>query len=88
MVGHNCTALVISGCKIKGNTKIACAEDRTGDVAKAGYLIGTANQGSATISNITVDDTVDLDTKGGTTYDTTKYIGRNYATVTGVTANS
>ena len=88
LVGHNCTALVISGCKIKGNTKIACAEDRTGDVAKAGYLIGTANQGSATISNITVDDTVDLDTKGGTTYDTTKYIGRNYATVTGVTANS
>lgn len=88
LVGHNCTALVISGCKIKGNTKIACAEDRTGNVAKAGYLIGTANQGSATISNITVDDTVDLDTKGGTTYDTTKYIGRNYATVTGVTANS
>ena len=88
MVGHNYTDLAITGCQIKGNTTIKCAEDRTSKDAKAGYLIGTVNGGSATISNITVDSTVGLDTMNGTTYDTTKYIGRNYGTVTGVTPNS
>lgn len=87
LVGHNYTDLTITGCQIKGNTTIKCAEDRTGEDAKAGYLIGTVNGGSASISNITVDSTVNLDTMGGTTYDTTKYVGRNYGTVTGVTAN-
>ena len=87
LVGHNYTDLAITGCQIKGNKTIKCAEDRTGKDAKAGYLIGTVNGGSATISNITVDSTVNLDTMGGTTYDTTKYVGRNYGTVTGVTAN-
>ena len=89
LVGHNYTDLSISGCQIKGDTTIKCAEDRTGSVAKAAYLIGTVNGGSATISNITVENTVTLDTMGGTTYDTTKYVGRNYyGTVSGVTANS
>lgn len=88
LVGHSYTALDISKCEIKGTTAIACAEDRTGKDAKAGYLIGTVNRGSATISNITVDNTVGLDTKNGKTYDTTKYIGRNYGTVTGVTVNA
>ena len=87
LVGQNYTNLTITGCQIKGNTIIKCDENRNGDVAKAGYLIGTVNGGSASISNITVDSTVNLDTKGGTTYDTTKYVGRNYGTVTGVTAN-
>ena len=87
LVGHNYTDLTITGCQIKGNTTIKCDENRNGDVAKAGYLIGTVNGGSASISNITVDSTVNLDTMGGTTYDTTKYVGRNYGTVTGVTAN-
>ena len=77
LVGHNYTDLTITGCQIKGNTTIKCAEDRTGSAAKAGYLIGTVNGGSATISNITVEGTVSLDTMGGTTYDTTKYVGRN-----------
>lgn len=77
LVGHNYTDLTITGCQIKGNTTIKCAEDRTGKEAKAGYLIGTVNGGSASISNITVDSTVNLDTMGGTTYDTTKYVGRN-----------
>ena len=76
LVGHNYTDLTITGCQIKGNTTIKCAEDRTGEDAKAGYLIGTVNGGSASISNITVDSTVNLDTMGGTTYDTTKYVGR------------
>ncbi len=79
LVGHNYTGLKISGCQIKGNTTIKCAEDRTGKDAKAGYLIGTVNGGSATISDITVESTVALDTMDGTTYDTTKYVGRNYA---------
>ena len=87
LVGHNYTDLTITGCQIKGNTTIKCAEDRTGEDAKAGYLIGTVNGGSASISNITVDSTVNLDTMSGATYDTTKYVGRNYGTVTGVTAN-
>lgn len=77
LVGHNYTDLTITGCQIKGNTTIKCAENRTGSAAKAGYLIGTVNGGSATISNITVEGTVSLDTMGGTTYDTTKYVGRN-----------
>ena len=88
LVGHNYTKLSISGCQIKGHTTIKCAEDRMGSVAKAGYLIGTVNGGSATISNITVESTVELDTMDGTTYDTTKYVGRNYGTVSVVTANS
>lgn len=77
LVGHNYTDLTITGCQIKGTTSIKCAEYRTGSAAKAGYLIGTVNGGSATISNITVEGTVSLDTMGGTTYDTTKYVGRN-----------
>ena len=88
LVGHNYTDLTITGCQIKGTTIIKCAEDRTGKAAKAGYLIGTVNAGSASISNITVENTVKLDTNNGTTYDTTKYVGRNYGTVTGVTPNS
>ena len=88
LVGHNYTDLSISGCQIKGDTTIKCAEDRTSKDAKAGYLIGTVNGGSATISNITVESTVALDTRDGTTYDTTKYVGRNYGTVSGVTVNS
>ena len=80
--------MCISECLIKGNTTIKCAEDRKGKDAKAGYLIGTVNGGSATISNITVESTVALDTMDGTTYDTTKYVGRNYGAVSGVTANS
>ena len=88
LVGHNYTDLSISGCQIKGDTTIKCAEDRTSKDAKAGYLIGTVNGGSATISNITVESTVALDTRNGTTYDTTMYVGRNYGTVSGVTTNS
>ena len=88
LVGHNYTGLKINGCRIDGNTTIKCAEDRKGKDAKAGYLIGTVNGGSATISNITVESTVALDTMGGTTYDTTKYVGRNYGTVSEVTVNS
>ena len=88
LVGHNCTDLTITGCKIMGYSTIVCAEDRNNNVAKAGYLLGTANQGNTTISNITVDSTVKLDTMGGTPYDNPKIVGRNYGTVTGVTANS
>ena len=89
MVGHNYTGLKINGCRIDGNTTIKCAEDRKGKDAKAGYLIGTVNGGSATISNITVENTVTLDTNNGTTYDTTKYVGRIAAngSVNGLTPN-
>ena len=89
LVGHNYTDLTITGCQIKGTTIIKCAEDRTGKAAKAGYLIGTVNAGSASISNITVENTVTLDTNNGTTYDTTKYVGRIAAngSVNGLTPN-
>ena len=88
LVGQNYTNLDITGCKILGATSIKCAEVRSGTVAKAGYLIGTATKNTVSISNITVDGSVSLDTMGCTTYDTAKYIGRNYGTVTGVTPNS
>ena len=89
LVGHNYTDLNISGCQIKGTTSIACAEERTGDVAKAGYLVGTVSGGTTTIGGITVESIVTLDTKGGTTYDTTGYVGRTdgSGTVSGVTVN-
>lgn len=89
-VGHSGTNLNISGCHIAGNTAIKCAEDRSGTNAKAGYLIGTAAEGSVVIGSNTVDNTVTLDTMGGTTYDTTRYIGRilSSVTVSGVTVNS
>ena len=72
-----------------GATTIKCAENRTGTVAKAGYLLGTATINTTTISNITVESTVTLNTMGGTTYDTTKYVGRIAAngSVNGLTPN-
>ena len=90
LVGQHYTNLTITGCKIMGTTTIKCAEDRTGKAAKAGYLLGTATVKTTTISNITVESTVTLETSGGTTYDTTKYVGRidGGATVNGVTPNS
>ncbi|MGN0492544.1 MAG: SipW-dependent-type signal peptide-containing protein [Acutalibacteraceae bacterium] len=90
LVGQNYTNLTITGCQIKGTTTIKCAEDRTGTAAKAGYLLGTATAKTTTISNITVESTVNLDTMGGTTYDTTKYVGRiaGDGIVNGVTPNS
>ena len=90
LVGQHYTNLTITGCKIMGTTTIKCAENRTGTVAKAGYLLGTATVKTTTISNITVESTVTLETMGGTTYDTTKYVGRidGGATVNGVTPNS
>lgn len=89
-VGHSGTNLNISGCHIAGNTAIKCEEDRSGTNAKAGYLIGTAAEGSVVIGSNTVDNTVKLVTMGGTTYDTTRYIGRilSSVTVSGVTVNS
>ena len=90
LVGQHYTNLTITGCKIMGTTTIKCAENRTGTVAKAGYLLGTATVKTTTISNITVESTVTLNTMGGTTYDTTNYVGRidGGATVNGVTPNS
>ena len=90
LVGQHYTNLTITGCKIMGTTTIKCAENRTGTVAKAGYLLGTATVKTTTISNITVESTVTLETSGGTTYDTTNYVGRidGGATVNGVTPNS
>ena len=90
LVGQHYTNLTITGCKIMGTTTIKCAENRTGKEAKAGYLLGTATVKTTTISNITVESTVTLNTMGGTTYDTTNYVGRidGGATVNGVTPNS
>lgn len=90
LVGQHYTNLTITGCKIMGTTTIKCAENRNGTVAKAGYLLGTATVKTTTISNITVESTVTLNTMGGTTYDTTNYVGRidGGATVNGVTPNS
>ena len=90
LVGQHYTNLTITGCKIMGNTTIKCDENRNGKEAKAGYLLGTATVKTTTISNITVESTVTLNTMGGTTYDTTNYVGRidGGATVNGVTPNS
>ena len=90
LVGQHYTNLTITGCKIMGNTTIKCDENRNGKEAKAGYLLGTATVKTTTISNITVESTVTLETSGGTTYDTTNYVGRinGGATVNGVTPKS
>lgn len=81
-IGHSYVELTIDGCEVLGNSSVSCAEDRKGDNAKAGYLVGTINAGSATISNVKVASTATLTNVNATPYDANGYIGRVLSTGT------
>lgn len=76
MIGHDKVNTEIKNCKVLGTTTLECDEDRTNDVAKAGYLIGTVNGYTTTISDCTVASTVTLETNGGSTV-ANGLVGRN-----------
>lgn len=65
LVGHTYNTLNITGCKVIGNSTIKCAEDRkdqsgNAQAAKAGYLVGTVNGNTTTISGCAIDADVTL----------------------------
>lgn len=60
LIGHNWIDTVISDCSVLGTTSISCIKNRNGKEAKAGYLIGTVNANTTTITNCTVASAVTL----------------------------
>ncbi len=53
-IGHTYSQTTLAGCSVEGNSSVSCAENRGGDKAKAGWLVGTVNAGTTTISDCTV----------------------------------
>lgn len=86
LIGHNWIDTVISNCSILGNTSVGCAENRTDthgnpDNAKAGYLIGTVNANTTTITNCTVASTVTLSNVNAKAPVANGMVGRCYGAV-------
>lgn len=77
-VGHTSSqALNIKGCKIKGTSSVECTEDRNGEAAKAGYLVGTVNGGTTTITSCEVIPTVTLTNNNAGSTVENGWVGRN-----------
>ena len=60
LVGHNYNTCYITGCKVLGSSSVNCAENRENGAAKAGYLVGTVNSNTTTISDCEVASSVTL----------------------------
>ncbi len=70
----------ISGCEVKGTTSVSSTENREGDAAKAGYLVGTV-QNTTTITNCTVASTVTLSNVNAKAPVANGMVGRCYGAV-------
>lgn len=77
-VGHTSSqTLNIKDCKIKGTSSVECTEDRNGEAAKAGYLVGTVNGGTTTITSCEVIPTVTLTNNNAGSTVENGWVGRN-----------
>lgn len=83
LIGHDRAQILnITNCKVTGATTIKCAEDRKTESgnngkAKAGYLVGTVNDGTTTIENCTIASSVKLENINADTHNEKAYVDRN-----------